>query len=378
MRILHVGPFKLGTSNGNYNALWALARAQADAGHDVSIVRVGKAVAPPDQAVADAFGVRLLGFPCPRWRGLWHDDAGVLARILDEVRPELVHLCYVRVPKFYFVSRLLLERHLPYVVSVHGGMNSGEMRRRRNRKLVYWHAIEKFVHAHAAGIHFVSEWERSDYYATLGSPRPADCVIPNIADVPATAPSWRGLARPDSPRLAYFGRYDIWTKGLDLALAMIRALRRYRVDAELHLHGTAGGFAPAVARLLRAYPELSVIDHGYVGGDERLARMAELDLYLQYSRFDVFGMSLVEALGIGLPALVSERSALGPELSRRGAVVEIPMDPSAAAAVVAEALKRPRLLGQISARGRDWVKAECSPAAVVERMDRFYEAALAV
>jgi hypothetical protein len=54
------------------------------------------------------------------------------------------------------------------------------------------------------------------------------------------------------------------------------------------------------------------------------------------------------------------------------------MDPSAAAAVVAEALKRPRLLGQISARGRDWVKAECSPAAVVERMDRFYEAALAV
>ena len=94
MRILHVGPFKLGTSNGNYNALWALARAQADVGHDVSIVRVGKAVAPPDQAVADAFGVRLLGFPCPRWRGLWHDDAGVLARSLDEVRPELVHLSY--------------------------------------------------------------------------------------------------------------------------------------------------------------------------------------------------------------------------------------------------------------------------------------------
>jgi glycosyltransferase involved in cell wall biosynthesis len=106
--------------------------------------------------------------------------------------------------------------------------------------------------------------------------------------------------------------------------------------------------------------------------------MADLDLYLQYSRFEVFGMSLVEALGLGLPALISERSALAPELSRRKAALQIPMDPAAAAALVAEALRRPGLLRQISAGGRAWVRSECSPAAVVERMERFYATALGV
>lgn len=377
MRILHVGPFKLGTACGHFNALWALARAQAAAGHEVAILRVGKEVAPPDQAVAARCGVRLIGFPCARWRGCWRDGSGVLASVVDEMRPDVAHLFYVRVPKLCFVSRLLLERQLPYVVSLHGGMNSTEMRRRGRRKLVYWHAIEKHVHRNAAGIHFVSAAEQLDYYATLGIPRPADAVVPNIADLPPTSPTWSGLARPDAPRLAYFGRYDIWTKGLDLALELVSALRTHRVDAELHLYGTAGGFAPALRRLLRAHADLTVIDHGYVDGTEKFVRMADHDLYLQYSRFESFGMSLVEALGLGVPALVSERSGLAEELSRRGAALQIPMDPVAAAAVVAAALRRPQVLREVGERGRQWVQSECAAAAVAARMERLYATAVA-
>jgi glycosyltransferase involved in cell wall biosynthesis len=377
MRILHVGPFKLGTACGHFNALWALARAQAAAGHEVAIVRVGKDVAPSDQAVAARSGIRLIGFPCPRWRGCWRDGSGLLDSVVDEVRPEIAHLFYVRVPKFCFVSRLLRERRLPYVVSLHGGMNSTEMQRRGRRKLVYWHAIEKTVHQNAAGVHFVSAAEQRDYYATLGTPRRADAVVPNIPDLPAESPTWAGLARPEAPRLAYFGRYDIWTKGLDLALELIAALRNYDVDAELHLYGSAGGFAPAVRRLLRAHAALRVVDHGYVGGHDKFVRMADHDLYLQYSRFESFGMSLVEALGLGVPALVSERSGLAAELSQRAAVLQIPMNPVAAAAVVAAALQRPQALREVAERGRQWVQSECAPAAVAARMETLYATALA-
>ena len=80
MRALHIGPFRLGRPSGHFNALWALACAQADAGHDVSIVRVGKPVAPEHVEIGRQAGVRLLGFPCPRWRGLWKDDGGRLER----------------------------------------------------------------------------------------------------------------------------------------------------------------------------------------------------------------------------------------------------------------------------------------------------------
>ena len=204
MRILHVGPFRLGRPSGHFNALWALSRAQAARGHDVTIVRVGKPVAAEHVEIAERAGVRLLGFPCPRWRGFWKDDTGVLAGILDELRPELAHLFYVRVPKFFYVARLLRRRGVPYVVSLHGGMSSTEMLRRRYRKLVYWHAVERWIHAHAAGLHFVSEGERDDYRATRGIVRPADAVVGNVAEIPADAPLWPGPGDLSRPRLAYF------------------------------------------------------------------------------------------------------------------------------------------------------------------------------
>ena len=378
MRVLHIGPFRLGRPSGHFNALWALACAQAEAGHDVAIVRVGKPVAPEHVETGRRAGVRLLGFPCPRWRGLWRDDTGVLAEIVDEVRPDLAHLFYVRVPKLFYVARLLKERGVPYVVSLHGGMNSTEMLRRRYRKLLYWHLVEKRIHAHAVGLHFVSEGERADYRAAWGIVRPADAVVPNILEIPAEAPLWPGPVDLSRPRFAYFGRYDVWHKGLDLALTMLRALRRHGIDAQLHLHGAAGAYAATVRRLLGAFGDVPVVDHGFVGGPEKYARLVGHDVYLQYSRFEVFGLSLAEAMGVGLPSFVSERAALAPTLAAAGAAVEIPMEPDRAAAIVADALARPDLLNDVGARGRAWVRSECAAESVVKRMDGFYERALAV
>jgi glycosyltransferase involved in cell wall biosynthesis len=378
VRVLHIGPFRLGRPSGHFNALWALACAQAKRGHEVAIVRVGKPVAAEHVEIARHEGVQLLGFPCPRWRGLWKDESGRLAEILDEFQPELAHVFYVRVPKFFYVARLLKRRAVPYVVSLHGGMNSTEMLRRRYRKLVYWHAIEKWIHAHAAGLHFVSDGERADYRATWRIVRPADSVVPNILEIPADAPLWPGPRDLSRPRVAYFGRYDIWHKGLDLALMMLRALREHRVQAQLHLYGAAGRYDAAVRRLLRAFGDVSVVDHGFVGSPDKFAQMAGHDAYLQYSRFEVFGLSLAEAMAVGLPSFVSERAALAPTLAAAGAAVEIPMEPRRAAAVVADALARPDLLNDVGARGRAWVRSECAPDVVVDRMDGMYERALAV
>src|SRR5207248_10565975 len=98
----------------------------------------------------------------------------------------------------------------------------------------------------------------------------------------------------------------------------------------------------------------------------------------RYSRCESFGLSLVGAIGVGLPACVSERAALAPTLAAAGAAMTIPMEPDRAAAVVADALARPDLLSDVGERGRAWVRSECAREAGVKRMDGFYERALAV
>src|SRR5207244_2856987 len=110
--------------------------------HRVSILRVGKAAAPDQQEIAKEHGVDLVGHPCPIWRGFWMDDSGLLERYLCTLRPEIAHLQYVRVPKYHYISHLLLKTGVPYVVSLHGGMNSTEMTRHYFRKKLYWHFLE--------------------------------------------------------------------------------------------------------------------------------------------------------------------------------------------------------------------------------------------
>jgi glycosyltransferase involved in cell wall biosynthesis len=381
VRIVHIGQFssrifREGSVCGNFNALWALARAQAGQGHDVSMIRIGKTVSDADRAVALAHGVNVIGVPCRRWRGLWRDEADALQTALASLAPDIAHLFYVRVPKFFYIARLLRRRGIPYVVSPHGGVKSTEMARKRLRKVLYWHGIEKQVHQGAAGIHFVSEGERADYARTLKVKPRVSAVIPNIVELPPDAPSW-SPGMTDVLRLVYLGRYDVWCKGLDLTLAMTRRLRQQGVEAEVHIYGSADGrFAGQMKALRETFSDVPLRDHGYVGGGAKYREMAAYDFYVQYSRSDVFGLSLAEAMGVGVPAIVSERSDLTQDLAPLGAVLSVPMDPSAGATVVAEALSdRARVL-EISRRGKEWVRTECGAGVVASRTDAFYEEAL--
>ena len=154
MRIVHVGPFKIGTIHGTFNALWTLARSQAKKGHEVTIVRLGKAVTSDQSQIAKGNGVHLVGWP-HNARLFWRDEGGRFARLLDDLQPDVVHLEYVRIPKYFVVSRLLRKSGIPFVISLHGGMNSTEMTRKRIRKLAYWYLIERGIHAlRELGRHF--------------------------------------------------------------------------------------------------------------------------------------------------------------------------------------------------------------------------------
>ena len=372
MRIVHICPFKIGTTNGSYNALWSLAKAQAAAGETVTIMRVGKPVSEEQRELAAVHGVKLAGFPCDRWRNFWSDPSGVFERLLGELRPDVAHLQYVRVPKYRYIARALKRRDIPFVISTHGGLNPTEMRRRGARKKIYWKLVESGVHKLAAGIHFVSQAEHDYYARNYGAPHRA-AVIHNAVDVPPGI-AWKGLRDAAAPKLAFFGRYDIWTKGLDLTAETMRLLWKQGLKPELHMYGGINErFAGQVRDLMEKYREIPIVDHGLVLGERKFRAMAECDFYIQHSRFELFGMSLVEAMGLGVPALVSSTSDLMPELRQSQAAFEIPLDPERAAEILSAILKDRDRITQVAGAGRRWTQQECSPDSIARKMREFYQ-----
>jgi glycosyltransferase involved in cell wall biosynthesis len=372
MRIVHIGPFKIGTANGNYNALWSLAKAQAAAGETVAIIRVGKPVSEEQQELAAVGGVKLVGFPCDRWWNFWSDPSGVFERRLGELRPDVAHLQYVRVPKYHYIARALKRRDIPFVISTHGGLNPTEMFRRGTRKRIYWKLMESGVHKRAAGIHFVSQAERHSYVRDFGAPRRA-AVIPNAVEVPSGI-AWKGLRDAAAPKLAFFGRYDIWHKGLDLTAETMRLLWKQGLKPELHLYGGINRiFARQVRDLLEKYREIPIVDHGLVLGEQKFREMAECDFYIQHSRFELFGMSLVEAMGLGVPALVSSASDLLPDLRQSQAAFEIPLVPERAAEILTAILNDCDRIAAVAGSGRRWMQQECSPDSIARKMRAFYQ-----
>lgn len=376
MKIVHIGNFRLGTPHGLFNAIWAVAKAQSALGHDVVIVRLGHKAEPADIEKAERHGIALTSYPSAQWRGFSRDHDGRLATLMASLKPDIVHLQYVRVPKYLAVARYLASQGTPFAVSTHGGLNPTEMTRHRLRKFAYWMAIERRVHKLASGVHFLTQSEKEDYLR-LARTDPLTVVLPNPVEPPPSDIRWLGSREGRVRRLVFLGRYDIWTKGLDLAAQLVHHLNLSGNQTELHLYGSPGRFEKPFKELLAEFSDVVIFDHGFVGGRKKYEEMSRADLYIQYSRFEAFGLAMVEAIACGVPTLVSSASALSGELDEAGAAYVIPMDPALAAAHVARLLHDRKLLHALSQSGAEWAKRTCDPNVVADGMVRFYQECIA-
>jgi starch synthase len=139
--------------------------------------------------------------------------------------------------------------------------------------------------------------------------------VRNPLDVRAWSPTDRGEARrevglpPDGVVVAWHGRVDVRTKGLDL---LVEAWRRLASegsvsDGRLLLVGTGDG-ASELQELLRA-PGLESVEwvNEYVLDRGRMrSYLSAADLYVLPSRREGFPVAPVEAMACGLPVVAAE------------------------------------------------------------------------
>jgi len=222
---------------------------------------------------------------------------------------------------------------VPYMITAHGVYHPRVLGRRKVALKRAWNALLERRHLSSAlAVHCFFSEER-DYLTRLGVDV-AVVVAPHGFSAPAET-AWKGCGKGD---LVWLGRFDPECKGLDLLLEAMQLLPA-RERPRLALHGPDWHGQKALVARLNAEMGLEqwVTLGEPVYGNQKRRLLESAAGFVYPSRWEAFGLSVVEAVSLGIPTLVTPYP-LGRFLASRGGAFLV--EPTAPA--LADGLRRLR------------------------------------
>ncbi|MGO9960225.1 MAG: glycosyltransferase [Solirubrobacteraceae bacterium] len=328
---------------------------------------LGEAIGQPAATVLDGISVdylRYLSPPRPLSYAHWGAWAAVplghrLSRIAAEFPFELIHAHYA-VPAGDAVRRI--APRTPLIVSVHGGDVLGAHAGSATVRATLGHA--RLVLANSAGTARRCEQRgaRRTRVVHLGADVPA---APAATPTPGATPAPTGTPTPGAalspapaptPTLVTVGNLIARKRHADVieALALLRDRR-----PELRYVVVGDGPEREALRALAAARRVGdrVLFTGRLPHEQAVAAARRGSLFVLPSTAEAFGVSYIEAMAAGVPA-IGCRGEDGPEeIAAAGGGIELvaPGDPRALAAVVDALLGDPVRLAALGAAARDTV-----------------------
>jgi glycosyltransferase involved in cell wall biosynthesis len=258
---------------------------------------------------------------------------------------------------------------VPYLVRPLGVLNLwGVRHRRRWLKRLSVRLIEGRVLRNAAGVQYTSVQE-SEEAAHLGITH-TQLLIPNPVDV-AMGPMVRGKFR--AAMVLFLSRIDR-KKGIDLLLPAFAGLRSQHPEAVLVIAGD--GDRALLGELKIQADQLGLNEGvqwaGFLEGQVKRDALVDADVFVLPSYSENFGVAVVEAMGCGVPVIVSDQVGIHPEIAeaKAGLVVEcsVPQLEEALTRAVSDSLWRGKTSGNALQLARTF-----APEMIASRLVKIYE-----
>lgn len=221
-------------------------------------------------------------------------------------KPDLVVFHQVYTPEYIKISRLLRKEKIPYIIVPHGSLTVEAQKKKRLKKMLGNILFNPFI-KQAKAIQCLSKTEMEttkwNVYKFIGT---NGCVLPNKQKL---------LFNTKKIKFVYIGRLDWRHKGIDILLDAFKMLLNtpYKEKCELCIYGPdyQGRYAHVEQMIAeRSLGELVTLSPAVFGGEKEKI-LLESDVFIQTSRFEGMPMGILEALGYGLPCLVTEGTTLG-------------------------------------------------------------------
>lgn len=202
----------------------------------------------------------------------------------------------------------------------------------------------------------ISEQSKQDAVEILKLPADSvEVIYPGVAEefFAVGPPEARAVARKhglDKPYLLYVGTIEP-RKNLDCLMdAYLSVCEPVRREHELILVGPLGWCSDATRKRLQS-PEPGIRYLGYVSEEDLPGLTAGAAAFVYPSRYEGFGLSLVQAMACGVPAITSRGSSLE-EVAGEDAILVDPGNADALAAAIEQLLLSPSLCAELGRRGR--------------------------
>jgi glycosyltransferase involved in cell wall biosynthesis len=379
MNILHVIASLAAESGGPAKACLEMARASAGRGHAVTIFATDRGLAPDSGArPSTGGGVAIRYFP-EQWPHALATSWPLASALMEEVsRFDVVHLHSLYLFTDWAAARACRAHGVPYILRPHGTLDPYQYRQHRWRKFAAEWLFQNRVTRHAAVIHYTADDEMrlAEPYA-FGVP---GAVIPLGLDLDAyaTLPP-KGEFRMRHPEIGarpivlFLGRLHA-KKGLDVLAHAFAICVRQGSDAFLVIAGPDDGMLSATQRILadEGMAERALFT-GMVTGAEKLALLAEADLFVLPSHSENFGIAVVEALACGVPVLISPHVNLWREVESAGCGRIEPVEVGRVADGISVLLADPALRRTMGQKGRTLVANRFTWPRVADALDRLYK-----
>lgn len=366
IRILHVIPGLSPLYGGPTAVVLEMCRQLNRRGVEAEIATTDAGVEGPMAiALEQPFqmeGVTVYGFRSPflhRYGFSWR-----LAHWLHHhvKRYDLLHIhaffSFVTVP----CVRAAQRHRIPYLLRPSGELDPWCLGRGLFKKKLYLFLAGRSFLRHASALHVTCEDEKAAI-ERLGLTTPKAVIPLGVTLLPEGALPPRGSFRSKVPQLSkrklivFLSRLDP-KKGLDKLLPALTQLARQRDDFLVVLAGSGEKRYEASLQREISSNGLSrkVFFTGFLQGRDKLELLRDADCFVLPSYSENFGVAVVEAMGMGVPVVISDRVGIHREVAQYQAGLVTPCDSGAVARALATLLDDHPLRQQMGENARRLVK----------------------
>jgi glycosyltransferase involved in cell wall biosynthesis len=359
-----------------------LAAATAALGHDVHVYTTNIDGADisnvPVGVPVERDGVSITYFPAGLGRRVFRSPEmdRTLERTIGSF--DIVHIHYVWVWPTVAAAAAARRHGVPYVLSPRGMLVADLIRRRRALPKLAWLALfDRKTISSAAAIHATTESEANDIRA-LGLATPRIEIIANGVELPPISDTGRNRtdtrAASGNPYILFLGRVS-WKKGLDRLVEGMTLVR----GADLVIAGyDENGYQSDVERRVA---KLGIAERvhfiGPVEGESKWEWIRNSICLVLPSYNENFGMSVIEAMAVGRPVVVSAKVGIADDVAETGSGVVADGDPASLAEAINAVLGDPEGRQRMGEAGRKTVHERFGWTRIARRMEDLYRECIA-